>query len=116
MSYTILKDGDGFEKHYWNEFLKTYFPEYEKYWSRKITPLTNRPNDIHFKRSQVLNKEGFSAEDVCKAQLHYTTFKHLVRSYEILEVSEQKNPQFVEDTETYFGRLISCSCRAGCGI
>lgn len=99
MSYTLLKDGDGFEQHYWNEFLKTDFPEYEKYWSGKITPLTNRPKDIHFKSSQELNKEGFSAEDVCKAQLHYTAFRHLVRSYEILKQLKQKNPQSLLDTD-----------------
>lgn len=90
MSYTLQNDGDGFEKHYWNEFLKTDFPEYEKYWSSNIVPLTNRPTNIHFKNSNQLTSEGFMANDICKAQLHYTTFRHLVRAFEILKSLRNK--------------------------
>lgn len=84
MSYTLLQDGDDFEKHYWNVFIRSDFPSYEKYWSAHVTPLTNRPTDIHFKKSTELIAEGYTDEDVCKAQLHYTILRHLVRTYEIL--------------------------------
>ena len=99
MPYTLINNGDDFEKHYWNEFLKDEFPEYEKYWSQKVTPLTNRPTDIHFKNSQQLTQEGFTADDICKAQLHYTTFRHLVRSFEILKQLKQKSQQSILDTD-----------------
>lgn len=84
MLYTLLNDGDKFEQRYWNIFIKDKFPSFEKYWSIRITPLTNRPQNIHFKKSSVLLSLGFTDEDVCKAQLHYTLLRHLVRSYEIL--------------------------------
>lgn len=99
MQYTLQNDGDGFEKHYWNEFLKDKFPEYEKYWSEKITPLTNRPVDIHFKSSQELTRKGLTADDICRAQLHYTTFRHLVRSFEIMKNLKSKSPQTIFDTD-----------------
>lgn len=99
MPYTLQNDGDSFEKHYWDAFLKNDFPEYEKYWSEKVTPLTNRPIDIHFKKSDQLNQEGYTADDICKAQLHYTTFRHLVRSFEILKQLKEKGQQHLLDTD-----------------
>jgi hypothetical protein len=83
--YTLIKDGDGFEQHYWTQFLSLQFPTYEKYWSKKIVPLTNRPKDIHFRKSADLIAAGYTPEDVCNAQLHYTTLRHLVRAFEILK-------------------------------
>ena len=84
MPYTLLRDGDSFEQHYWKEFVSTKFPSYEKYWVNHIVPLTNRPNSIHFKSSKNLLSQGFKDEDICKAQLHYTALRHLVRGYEII--------------------------------
>lgn len=83
MAATLLKDGDDFEKHYWTQFLATEFPSYESYWAKHIVPMTNRPTNIHFKDSLQLSSAGFTADDICKAQLHYTTFRHLVRAFEI---------------------------------
>jgi len=80
---TLLVDGDNFEKHYWSQFLEVEFPSYERYWSVNIVPMTNRPIDIHFKNSSQLMSEGFTIDDICKAQLHYTIFRHLVRAFEI---------------------------------
>jgi len=83
MTATLLKDGDDFEKHYCTQFLSTDFPSYESYWAKHIVPMTNRPTNIHFKDSSSLTSAGITADDICKAQLHYTTFRHLVRSFEI---------------------------------
>jgi hypothetical protein len=80
---TLLADGDSFEKHYWTEFLSTEFPSYEKYWASQIVPMTNRPINIHFKKSEELTSQGYSSDDICKAQLHYTTFRHLARAFEL---------------------------------
>jgi hypothetical protein len=99
MSYTLQKDGDDFEQQYWKEFLLSDFPNYEIYWSKHVAPLTNRPNDIHFKSSQQLTGDGYTADDVCKAQLHYTTFRHLVRTFEILKTLKARNPQSILDTD-----------------
>ncbi len=48
-----------FEQHYWNIFLKSKFPGYGEYWSKYVTPLANRPNNINFKTSNELAKLGF---------------------------------------------------------
>jgi hypothetical protein len=99
MSYTLQKDGDIFEQHYWNAFLEADFPNYEKYWAKHIVPLTKRPDNVHFKPSQQLRGEGYTADDICKAQLHYTTFRHLVRTFEILNTLKSKDPQAIIDTD-----------------
>jgi hypothetical protein len=95
---TLLLDGDDFEKHYWSEFLEQKFSSYEKYWSINIVPMTNRPDNIHFKNSSQLISEGFTVFDICKAQLHYTTLRHLVRAYEIKKFLRGKI-QTVFDTD-----------------
>lgn len=99
MIYTLQKDGDSFEQQYWVTFLKSDFPNYEKYWSKYIVPLTNRPINVHFKPSQQLTVEGYTADDICKAQLHYTTFRHLVRTFEILNTLKGTKPQTIIDTD-----------------
>lgn len=98
MAATLLKDGDDFEKYYWTQFLSTDFPSYESYWAKHIVPMTNRPINIHFKESSKLNSEGFTSDDICKAQLHYTTFRHLVRSFEIRNILSTKT-QTILDTD-----------------
>ena len=81
--YTLENDGDGFEQHYWSLFLSTEFSEYEQFWVKHVTPLTNRPVDIHFKDDPTLVAEGHTPEDICIAQLHYSILRHLTRVYEI---------------------------------
>lgn len=111
MPYTLLQDGDGFEKHYWTKFLSTDFPKYEKYWSDRVVPMTNRPTNIHFKKSQELLQKGFTAEDVCKAQLHYTIFRHLVRAYEILESLKTKQQNFADTDYLSEGLFHVCGAQ-----
>ena len=96
MKYTLKKDGDSFEKRYWDVFLKKLFPSYGDYWSEKVTPLTNRPNDIHFKSSTVLTANGHTPEEICLAQIHYTVFKHLVRSYYIINHFRSISPSIFD--------------------
>lgn len=83
MTYQIVTDGDSVEKYYWPIFLEDKFPSYEKYWQMRIVPLTNRPKNINFKSDSELQKQGFTDEDICLAQLHYTIFRHMARSFEI---------------------------------
>lgn len=99
MNYTLLNGGDSFEKHYALAFLNLYFPEYEKYWAKNIVPLTNRPKNIHFKNSSILLKEGFTPENICSAQLHYTIFRHIARSYDIINALESKSIQNICDSD-----------------
>jgi hypothetical protein len=96
MSATLMNDGDSFERHYWSAFIQTEFPNYEKYWANNIVPMTNRPTDIHFKNSSILNSAGYTADDICKAQLHYTTFRHLVRSFELLNHLKTKDQNYFD--------------------
>lgn len=84
MSYNLLNDGDGIEKKYWSKFIQNQFPAYEKFWIRNVTPLTNRPINIHFKTDNELRKIGKSANDICLSQLHYSILKHLARAFDIL--------------------------------
>ncbi|HPR58596.1 MAG TPA: hypothetical protein PK915_09530 [Bacteroidales bacterium] len=90
MTYQIVADGDSVEKYYWPIFLEDRFPSYEKYWQLRIVPLTNRPKNINFKSDSELQKLGFNDEDICLAQLHYTIFRHMARSFEICKHLESK--------------------------
>lgn len=99
MGASISKDGDDIEKYYWKAFLSSDFPTYESYWAKYIVPMTNRPLNVHFKESSSLISAGYSADDICKAQLHYTTFRHLVRAYEMVNFLKTK-VQSILDTDT----------------
>lgn len=81
--YSLINDGDGIEKKYWKKFIQEQFPSYEKFWIKYVTPLTNRPDNIHFKTDEELRKIDKSAKDICIAQLHYSVLKHLARVFDI---------------------------------
>lgn len=83
-NYRLAIDGDYFERQYWDLFIQKKFPNYEKFWLKYIVPLTNRPDDIHFKSDVELAKIGKSADDICIAQLHYSLLIHLIRTFDIL--------------------------------
>ena len=84
MAYTIVDDGDDFERLAWASFLRADFPAAtETFWQRHIVPLTNRPADIQLKDDATLQTEGKGHEDLAIAQLHYTVLKHLVRAHQI---------------------------------
>jgi hypothetical protein len=82
-TYSLKTDGDGFEQHYYDLFIDKEFPEYGHFWEKFVPPLTNRPNDIHFKDDNALNTDNHTAEDICIAQLHYSILRHLARVYEV---------------------------------
>lgn len=83
MAYTIVNDGDDFERSAWASFLQGDFPAYETFWQRHIVPLTNRPTNIQLKDEAALKAEGKGHEDLAIAQLHYTVLKHLFRAQQI---------------------------------
>jgi hypothetical protein len=83
MPYTLLADGDGFERHYHPLFLNAEFPAYEEFWVRFVVPLTNRPADIQFKSDADLLAIGHGSQDICIAQLHYSVLRNLVRAFDI---------------------------------
>jgi hypothetical protein len=72
--------------NYWPLFISPEFPEYGQFWAKHVTPLTNRPVDIHFKDDPALIADGHTAEDICIAQLHYSILRHLARGYEIIQL------------------------------
>lgn len=96
--YTLQDDGDGFEQQYWPLFISPEFPEYGQFWAKHVTPLTNRPVDIHFKDDPALIADGHTAEDICIAQLHYSILRHLARVYEI---KQQPHPDLNVLTEVF---------------
>lgn len=81
--YFLAQHGDAFEQHYWAQFLAVQFPSYERFWQNHVSPLTNRPSDIHFKDAAALQAAGLSDTDICCAQLHYTILRHLARAFEV---------------------------------
>jgi len=95
-NYILLYDGDHLEQKYWSLFIKEEFPEYEQFWQKYVVPLTNRPDDIHFKNDAELSHIGKNDHDICIAQLHYTILRHLVRAYEIRQIEPVDLDQFVE--------------------
>ena len=85
-TYRLAIDGDDLERYYWGLFIKDQFPSYEIFWLKFVVPLTNRPNDIHFKNNSELVKIGKSESDICIAQLNYSIFRHLIRCFEIRKI------------------------------
>lgn len=83
MTYTLAEHGDSVEQQYWDRFLQDEFPSYETVWASYIVPLTGRPDFFGFKSDSELAKIGRGPEDMCNAQLHYTTFTHLVRAHQL---------------------------------
>jgi len=82
--YRLAIDGDDIEKFCWGKFIQNEFPSYEKFWQLFVTPLTNRPKNIHAKTDSELKQIGKSPHDICLTQLHYTILRHLLRTYLIL--------------------------------
>ena len=103
MPYTLEIDGDGFEKKYYNSFIKPRFPSYEVFWQKFVTPLTNRPANIHFRTDAELAKIGFGPERICIAQLHYTVLVQLLRCH----LFENKSPFTIDDL------IYAMSCMVG---
>jgi len=96
MTYSLEKDGDGYEQKYYTRFLRDEFPSYETFWVKFVVPLTNRPTNIHTKTNSELASNGKSEHDICISQLHYTVLLHLVRVYEIRQVGNIDIDQLVE--------------------
>jgi len=84
-TYTLERDGDPVERKYWDLFLRDEFPSYETVWANYVVRVTGRPDHGGFKSDQALAKIGLGPEEMCNAQLHYTTFTHLVRVFELKE-------------------------------
>ena len=55
-NYNLENNGDLFEQAYWQFFIKDRFPNYEKFWLKYVVPLTNRPDNVHFKTDAELEK------------------------------------------------------------
>ena len=91
--YTLIKDGDEYERECWEKFIKDEFPSYEKFWIQYIVPLTNRPENIYFKTNKELQKIGKSGHDICLAQLHYSILYHLGKVYKL----KNKEPFALDD-------------------
>ncbi|HYX07699.1 MAG TPA: hypothetical protein VE912_13305 [Bacteroidales bacterium] len=86
-TYTLSNDGDRIEQYNLNRFLNSEFHAYEKFWQKHVIPLTNRPQNIHFKDTAQLKAIGKSGNDICIAQLHYSILRHLHRTYDIRQIS-----------------------------
>jgi hypothetical protein len=84
-NYRLAIDGDPLEKRCWHLFIQEQFPGYEAFWQTHIVPLTNRPDNWHFKTDQELKQIGKTDRDICIAQLHYTVLVHLHRAFEMLQ-------------------------------
>jgi hypothetical protein len=73
--FTLERDGDPVERRYSSLFVRDEFPSYETVWQTSIVPVTGRPFHGGFHSDAELLKSGFTPEDICNAQLHYTTFR-----------------------------------------
>lgn len=82
-NYHLAIDGDSYEQRYWSLFIQNQFKCYEDFWIKNITPLTNRPTNIHFKTDKELAQIGKTANEICIAQLHYSVLRHLIRVFDI---------------------------------
>jgi hypothetical protein len=85
--YNLRQHGDGYEKTYYDRFISKEFPSYEAFWQKFVTPLTNRPNDIHFKNDSQLAAIQRGPHNICLSQLHYSILLHLIRVFELKSMS-----------------------------
>lgn len=95
-AFTVPEHGDDVERLNWDRFLRDEFPSYEIVWARYIVPLTGRPANVYFKTDVELAQFGRGPEDMCNAQLHYTTFTHLVRVFDFKSVGFTEADSFIE--------------------
>jgi hypothetical protein len=79
----LRSNGDSFEQRYYDRFIANEFPSYEEFWLSFIVPITNRPENIHFKNDQELAALGSGDHELCIAQLHYSVLRHMARVYDI---------------------------------
>lgn len=86
--YRIAIDGDDSERHCWDLFIKDQFPSYERFWLKYVVTLTNRPDNIHFKKNAELTAIDKKEADLCIAQLNYSVLRHLMRCFEVLKILE----------------------------
>lgn len=107
--FTLIKDGDDFEKKYWSLFIGDNFPKYEIFWLNYVVGLTNRPIDVHFKNDNELSAIGKSKKDLQIARLGYSAIIHLGRVFEILEILERPTENIFKQRDLLiegFSRLI----------
>lgn len=107
--YRLAIDGDGIEQYYWGLFIKNYFPSYESFWLKHVVPLTNRPDNIHFKTDEELARVNKSAKDLHIAQLSYSAMTNLGRCFDILNIFKDKQRNIIEQRDFLaegFTRLI----------
>lgn len=96
-NYRLATHGDSLEMDCWLLFVENQFPAYETFWQRYVVPITNRPDNIHFKRDADLKEMGKGPHDVCVAQLHYTVLWHLHRAFVILSPGDaMTEPELTE--------------------
>lgn len=75
--FSLQNDGDTAEKENYT-FINENFPRYEIWWQKNVVPLTNRPNNIHFKNESELSEIGKGYSDIMLAQMSYTVLIHLI--------------------------------------
>lgn len=92
--FRLATRGDAVERRYWTLFIQREFPSYELFWQRSVAPLTNRPDNIRFKRPADLAALGKGDEDLCMAQLHDTVLAHLAVAYELRKQSSMQSADF----------------------
>jgi hypothetical protein len=95
-TYTLERDGDPVEREYLDLFLRDQFPSYETVWAKYVVPVTGRPDHPGFKSDEALARIGLRPEDLWNAQLHYTTFTHLVRVFALRKAEFTNADQFLE--------------------
>jgi hypothetical protein len=78
----LAEHGDDFEKFYWPKFIRDEFPEYAEFWRKFVQPQREGPESVWFKQGSPSEAPSV-ANRVIVAQLHYSTFMHLVNVYEI---------------------------------
>lgn len=104
-AYRLAIDGDSYEQKYWSLFIQNLFQPYEDFWIENVTPLTNRPANIHFKTDLELSHIGKSANDVCMAQLHYGVLRHLMRVFDLLNKKDIDMDNLIDGISRLCGAL-----------
>jgi len=81
MKYSLQTDGDGIEINLYPSLIKPHFSNYEIFWEKFVTPLTNRPKNVQLKTDSELSAIGKGPHEVCLSQLHYSALRHIARAH-----------------------------------
>jgi hypothetical protein len=114
----IIKRDTEISLEYWGEsvekknidFIQKNFPKYEEWWKQNVVPITNRPNNIHFKTESELHMMGKGYADIMLAQMSYTVLIHLISLNKLISDGDLNHKDNFYEFFSRASALIDVTC------